>query len=399
MYQIYQKVPKTQEYIYGSKILNNEENPFIDSPCLLCISPQHDNYRIKLANKSNFGVTKEAMKMARIRVRNYKNAGFYLENFPVKFLSMQLDDRDETDILTPDERIEKFVEKYFFPLISKDNKKIEIIEAMKNMRNVNLMSYCDGTEFVQKIENILLNKMKELGYSNEECEQIQSQMCMFPIATNRLEKKQKSTCISFKDINDDEVNDNVTEEEKEIVKKSTIEEALIKHSNNEYEYLFNGDGNHKLKNYTIIDRIMPVFLSSVITKALENSIRNFSNSDFLPISAEMLTEDFEKIIESSKNGKNPEELMQELDKNLQYGGAKHLSDKEIELLDKLDESYDIQIKLQQELERIKQKSVLSSAIQATQIHTRQSQIEQQTRNLLDIEQTKDIEKTSEIVKE
>ena len=73
MYKLYKRVPKTKDFMYGVKPIEESENPFLEGPCLLCISGQYDN---SLAKKSNFGVVKEGMKMARLRVRGQKNAGF-----------------------------------------------------------------------------------------------------------------------------------------------------------------------------------------------------------------------------------------------------------------------------------------------------------------------------------
>lgn len=69
MYQLYERVRKSREYMYGSKPIDDTENPFLEGPCLLCISAQYDN---SFASKSNFGITKEGMKMARLRVRAEK---------------------------------------------------------------------------------------------------------------------------------------------------------------------------------------------------------------------------------------------------------------------------------------------------------------------------------------
>jgi len=275
MYKLYEKVPKSKEYMHGSRLMEDNENPFLEGPCLLCISGQYDN---SIAPKSNFGVTKTGMRMARLRVRGEKNAGFSLKDFPVKFLSIQVDERN-------DKRGEKFVEKYLVPLISKNGQRIDCIQAMKNMRNVNIMSYCDGKVLAQEFENNLISRMKQLGYTEEECKEIQSQMCMFQIATKRLTGAQKSTCISFKDINDTEVNDNVTSEERKEVLESPLEERVFSHSENEISYLFNGDGDHSLKKYTRVGKALPVCLSSAISKALENSIANFSGQHFIPVSA------------------------------------------------------------------------------------------------------------------
>lgn len=122
MYKLHEKVPKTREYMYGSKLINNMENPFLEGPCLLCISAQYDN---SLASKSNFGVTKEGMRIARLRVRGQKNAGFTLKDFPVKFLSIELDKKDEDKKITPEERVTAFVNQYLLPLIAEEGQKID----------------------------------------------------------------------------------------------------------------------------------------------------------------------------------------------------------------------------------------------------------------------------------
>lgn len=280
MYKLYEAVPKSKENLYGQKEIEEAENPFLDTPCLLCISAGG------IANNKNvFGTTKRGMEMARMRIRGDRNAGFTIKDFPVKFLSMKLDINNQDNTISKEERIDVFVNQYLLPLISNNGVKIDSTQAMKNIRNVNMMCYCDGTLIVQDIESNLLEKMQELGYTGEECEKIQSQMCVFPISTNRLTGKQKSTCISFRDINDLEVNDNITMEEIKKVSESEIGESVFKYSNNEISYLFNGDGEHNLKKYTHSGRAMSACLSSALSKALENSIINSQGKEFVPITS------------------------------------------------------------------------------------------------------------------
>jgi len=280
MYKLYEAIPKSKDNLLGQREIEETENPFLDAPCLLCISAGGIGI-----DKNVFGTTKRGMEMARMRIRGQRNAGFTLRDFPVKFLSIKLDTKSQERKMTEEERIEIFVTQYLLPLISSNGTRIDCIQAMKNMRNVNMMSYCDGTLVVQNIERNLLNKMQELGYTDEECEKIQSQMCTFPISTNRLRGTQKSTCISFKDINDIEVSDNVTTEERKKVLESVIGEDFFEYSNNEVVYLFNGDGEHDLKKYTHSGMAMSACLSSAISKALENSVINSSQEDFAPITA------------------------------------------------------------------------------------------------------------------
>ena len=291
MYQLYEKVPKDKEYMKGSRLLEDGENPFMKGPCFLCIAATDT------LDKSVFGITKQGMKMARLRVRGEKNAGYDLRGFSVKFLSMKLNIKDEEKRMTPEERIACFVHKYLLPLISDNGERIDCNKAMRQMRNVNILSYCDGTVTVQNIEKCLIGLMQELGYTSEEIDMIQSQMCMFPIATNRLEGKQKSTCISFKDINDDEVSDDITPEIAQSVYDSPIGEKLVNYSNNELAYYMSSNGAHTIKAYTQMGQALPVCLSSAISKAINNSINNASAANkFVPVTAQALTEDFPIIM-------------------------------------------------------------------------------------------------------
>lgn len=56
-------------------------------------------------------------------------------------------------------------------------------------------------------------------------------------------------------------------------------------------------------------------------------------------------------MQKAVEGKSITELMEQLDANLVYGGARRSSDYELELLDQMDENFDCQIKMQKDLER------------------------------------------------
>jgi hypothetical protein len=141
---LYEKIEKSADNLYGFKEIENGRNPFLEGPCLLNIAAIKNNER-DLA-----GIIKEGMKMARYRVRGQQNAGFKLNDSPISFLSIHdMNDKEFQD----------FLDTYMFPLISNNNQKIDFIQASKNIRNVNIMSYCDGAIDAQKIESALIQKM------------------------------------------------------------------------------------------------------------------------------------------------------------------------------------------------------------------------------------------------
>lgn len=121
---------------------------------------------------------------------------------------------------------------------------------------------------------------------------------------------------------------------KETVLASPIHEAFFQYSDIGMSYLYCGDGSHKFKKYAEDGKALPACLTSIIYRALQNSIRNSKSEDFVPISIEVLTQDIPQIMQEAKDGKNLSEIMKEIDEKIEYEGAKRLSDVEIEQLKK-----------------------------------------------------------------
>lgn len=329
MYKLYQKVSKTIDYPLGAKSVEEERNPFADGACLLCISPQEYARHI-------FGVTKVGMEMARMRVKGAVNAGFDISDVPVSFLNLMNEgSRDNLE--------EFFVDTYLVPLVSShDGGKIDISEAMKSMRNVNMMAYCNGTEKIIDILRCLYGRMGTIGYSEQEISQISSQICVFPFSTEMdLQDLGGVTYVDFLDINDDEIySPNINEEIEEATKTASLGEVLTIHSKTQATYTINGTGCHKLRQFTKEGRAMPVCVSKIISNALENSIRNSNSGEFYPIDTVELTKGCPEIMLEAEAGITQDELMQKLDKGLEYGGAKRLNESELALISQLEAACD-----------------------------------------------------------
>ena len=89
------------------------------------------------------------------------------------------------------------------------NKRIDTITAMKNVRNINFVTYCDGVKIFKKIEDILETKMQQLKYSNEEIKMVISQICLAGIIGNSLKEGTKATSLLFADKNDPNFKENL----------------------------------------------------------------------------------------------------------------------------------------------------------------------------------------------
>lgn len=82
MYELYQKVQKSQDNLYGTRKIEKNENPFLDGACMLCWAAQD------YLDKDVFGTVKIGMKMARIAT---KDKLYKLDDFPVNFLAIKSD--------------------------------------------------------------------------------------------------------------------------------------------------------------------------------------------------------------------------------------------------------------------------------------------------------------------
>ena len=320
MYKLYEKVPKTDEYEYEIKAMEEDKNPFKESPCLLSM------IAIAMWEKDVNGALNQGMEALRLKTNHNENTGIELEDFDGKILSMAYGEPSErigkkgrrfNGIAREEKLDDEFTEKYLFPLIETEGKRIEVLQAMKNMRNVNIMAYCNANHSALRIEECLVNRMNELGYSEDEISKIQSQMCIIGYATDvkmKAEfvknKKIKSTYLSFGDVNDREVSVSQGLRE-DVKKKNTV------YYNNGY-YFHYGNGEHTVKHYILQSDSLSLGISSVLTRAISNSIENHNSERFKPLTQELLTQDIEKIIEGIRQGKKREELTPLIDNGINY---------------------------------------------------------------------------------
>lgn len=361
MLNLYRKTLKSKENRYGATKIEEGENPFKEGPVFLCISAQD-------IPKSVFGITKHGMTMAGMHTKGMNQEGFDIENFPITFLAIRDEECNEA------EKEYEFAKKYFQPLISSENgEPIDINQLMRSFRNINIMSYCDGTIRVANIVEATKRIMSEMGYSGSEIESSISQIGLVSLSTNVDLDSIGCTVVDFHDLNDDEVMDcesNIDDEIEDSTRRSTIGETLsILPSGKRAEYTIIGSGEHYVREFQDEGTAMPSCARRVIGNMLENSLQNAKGS-FTPINAEVLTYGCESIIEQAKQGTTKEQLISEVDKSLSYGGARRLTARESSMYDKLAESYDHQIRLESELscsqkqadsERKKSQQILNEA--------------------------------------
>ncbi|MBR4178549.1 MAG: hypothetical protein IKR57_04300 [Bacilli bacterium] len=323
MLNLYRKVEKSIENKQGSIYLT--ECPF-ERPCLLCVSAQD-------IEKSVFGITKLGMKMARLRTRKDNGAMFDVKGFPVNFLAI----RREIDF---DQDTDRFVERYVSKILTGSRE-----EVKRNLRNINIIAYCDGLVRVKKILKSIEKKLIENGFDN--IEELMSQICIVTLSTLRNISDIKATVIDFHDINDTEADinkNNISEEEVERAKKE--EEVLTIKPNNKVTYTFNGSGDHNLHQFFKDCKSLSAVISKIISNILRSSIEGSE------LTVEKACEGVSRLIDL-KDKLSRRELMDIVDSELVYEGASKLSARECEMMDTMDELFISQYKMEMELRNLK----------------------------------------------
>ncbi|MBR5904800.1 MAG: hypothetical protein IKZ49_04725, partial [Alphaproteobacteria bacterium] len=114
--------------------------------------------------------------------------------------------RAKFDAITEDDINPRYVkilfETVFLPRISKNGQKIDAESAKRNIRKINVVAHCHGSYTFLKVEELMWQKMSELGYTKQEMTEIQKQLlcvCYAPYCPLGISK---SEFISFATAND-----------------------------------------------------------------------------------------------------------------------------------------------------------------------------------------------------
>lgn len=78
-----------------------------------------------------------------------------------------------------DVNCKELVKNIFVPYVEKDGKRLDIDTACKNVRNVTIFAHCKGVDgIMSRVVPTLTSELIKLGYNDEECKQIISQIVM-----------------------------------------------------------------------------------------------------------------------------------------------------------------------------------------------------------------------------
>ena len=273
MVRIFEKKPISYDDEYGIDSINDKDI-FKKGPCIITI----------LAQTWFLSSINGAMRIVANLVNPNINEIYdqYRRIFGLSFGDISLGgflnaDMTFSESNPTDAELTEFIDTYFIPLISNNNSKINTINAMKNIRNINFITYCDGAKIYKRIEEILEKRMSELRYTNEEINLILSQISLAAVSSNTIENGTKATALLFNDKNDHSINNDY--------QSSLTNNSFVKHDKC-HIFIVDGDGNHDFRKYMGDDLELSTAIKLFLNKSLENSIFNYRNDTFIPINSE-----------------------------------------------------------------------------------------------------------------
>ena len=275
MVHLYEKVCKTEHNKYGiQEVL--EENPFKNGPCIITALALPTylkdingfiNYIAPLVNPD-------------INTNYDPDRRLYGLGFG------DFDEKNQrfSNIIPDTKELEEFLTKYFYPLFINNNKKIDTISAMKNFRNINFVTYCNGAYYFKRIEELLKLKMQEVGYSKSDISMILSQICLAAISGEAIKKDgTQALAITFGDVFDyDYEQDNNTIESIKNIKLGFID------YDSSLGFAIAGDGGHSVRKHVLDNDILSSRINIFLNTSIDNAIENKYNDTINPITYEKI---------------------------------------------------------------------------------------------------------------
>ena len=340
MYRFYKKVEKTQENEQGLEVVENG-NPF-EQPTFLSM------LALNMEPRSTNGAINVILELSGVRLPNGKE-NLPMEDIPVNFMSLAYSEAKgdkfpkmstKDNCFEVDEDTRNFVINYMLPLVSNDGQKRDINECLRNMRNINIMCYCDAIYSVKSMSQVITEEMRKLNFTEEEIDNILSQVCIFPVGTeitsiNALISHIKFTSVFILDIEDSfDITDEPTlqsifgsNSEAGYRTSTFLELSPEEVCKNSRMLLVNADGRHDLKSFVHKGRAFPAIIIKLINSVLNNSIINKNNTNNF-ISINEVIDTFEQICSDYIEGKKDAsqlDLLIEVLQNLSYQSVDDIS--------------------------------------------------------------------------
>lgn len=280
MIHVCEKVPKTKDCPYGIRKI--EETNIFEKPCVVTLIavPNHlkeINGSLRcVANMVNPNIDDEVNTNRRIFGLGYGMFDGKSSSFSGR-------------IPYPDE-IDEFVETYMKNMFVEEEKKINVYEAMKRMRNITFLTYCNADTNILRIQNSMREFLEKYGYSNDEIDLIFCQMCVVTISSRNLTKiDNKTVLFNFAD-----VSDTIAVDSQEM--RSKLRNGIswgydgVKFANfgTFISCVTYGNDDHALYRYTDQNDKLGKLISTVLNTSLDNALLNCNSDTLNPITYEKI---------------------------------------------------------------------------------------------------------------
>ncbi len=156
MVHVFEKTCKTQDNKFGIREIT-DENPFKNGPCIITI------LALPIFLKNINGSLRQVAELVNPNIDNHYDSSRRL--FGLGFGDYSEQYGRFSRVSPTQEELEEFLSKYFFPLFVDNDRKVDVLQAMKNFRNITFLTYCNGAKVFTAIEERIKQKMKEIGYS------------------------------------------------------------------------------------------------------------------------------------------------------------------------------------------------------------------------------------------
>ena len=333
MYKFYKKCEKTDNNKYGLEKFEGG-NPF-EKPTFLALLAL--NTKLRDTN----GSISRLLELSGVRTPDGED-NIPLYGVPVNFLGMSYSEPSQDGtfkkvasgdnfVNISDDTID-FVKTYIMPLILENGQKKDITECCKNMRNINIMCFCDALFMIGGINKILMEEMQKIGYTDDEIDAIMSQVCIIPIGTEytsikRFIKELKFTTVFLLDITDTfgitdpEIKSSIMGNNKEVCYNSSF--AMDLHENevckNSKMLIADGGGEHSLKSFIHKGNAFPAIIIKLVNAILNNSVMNNSSDSYVPLN-EIIEKYIDKLFDyySTQDGLSKEEIIDTALQSIRY---------------------------------------------------------------------------------
>lgn len=325
MLKIYKKTTKSNNNMYG--FIEIKDIKDINNPFLLCISNDLNS------SKSIFGLMRDGAHAARIHTTQECAANYNIDKVPIDFIGIRYIKKRKS--------VEKeLVDTLLYPYLIKNGKDINSLK--KQARNINVLTFDQGTNIYLKAEKQLVSKLKELDLKTKEIEEILKQTTLVSLGSNENLEKTYSTTVSFIDTNDNKCTTEELLELKKVMEEKNINRMFFPvGKKNTILYPFISTGEHSPKKYLETYSPAKSAISSTISNNLHNSLYNLNNDTFYEVS---IDENINQLYFYGSDLCEGEEALKLLDSNLNYMNSTKYTEEEAKLRYDLDQAYKLIIK-------------------------------------------------------